>query len=1057
MCITLIPITVMADEGAYTVTLDPGDGTGEPITYSCPFDEYDNLPEYSAAGHLQFYKEENYVVGFKLNDDYCPDSFTAPDKYLFDGWDGMENSRYLRVTKGNPNKTLTARWKVDKLKTYGPINDIPKADGGNIWLGGIKWRVIGQSDSESLLISADLLGDEMLWNDAKAYCDTVYNGFSLLEQNAVIPTTKADGSLDSDIDWNYETFFGQNGVEFTLYYPAALDNAKLFLLSAAEADYYFNSDEDRQPGWWWLRSECRFDYETEKTQVGVVSGGGRIVCNDVLVINSVRPAFRFDPSTVLFESLAENGKPAPGSGFAEYTEPTNSSDRKLTLLDSSRNNFTAVQAGNVCPGGRVNVLYYNAPTGANEYVSAMICDTAGTPLYYASTPSEGDGVMDLVLPIHLDINTSYILKVFSEQRNGDCATDYASEFKTITLNTTVICVATFKNYDNTNLQTCYVALGQTPKYTGATPEKPSNNLRFGYVFDGWDPELGPVTNSNPVYTAQFRQEAKNLVTFDGNGGTGAMTTDSYFIDEGTYTLPKCSFTAPDGYMFDNWLVEWDNADGSTTAQYRGPGYTLSGLTKDIRLTAQWKQLSVRVSPENAGTAIYENGSFTATSNAGYTFKEWDYYPDDSGVVPIDYDPLLSTNNRYTPDTVEEGVYYAVFTANEYDLTVDINNNAWGNVTYTGTPKTGNTIRLTVTPNDGYKLASLTYTPEDGEPVKISSTDSRGRYIFTMPAANVTVSVLFAPENGDPQFVAHSLVLTGEIGVSFLVECPIIDGMDYTDCYMTFEISGKGSVSSEKILPNEGTTDNQFCFTCYVNSIQMADTITATFHYGDGQTISDEYSVKQYISDFDAIMDKARNDGKEPPYDETTEKLVHALADYGHYLQPFLSEARGWTIGNGDDQYAEMSTVYTTGYDIDSIKSAVADYAIGRAYGTDIEKINFTLLMDSDTSIYLYFKPASEYDGSFSVTVDGRAATATKQADGRYLVRIPNIVAHKLDVAYTVVAKTDNDRTSVTVSALSYVNWMLDAEEYQNNTLAQNGVASIYAYYIAAKEYKQEHP
>ncbi len=149
----------------------------------------------------------------------------------------------------------------------------------------------------------------------------------------------------------------------------------------------------------------------------------------------------------------------------------------------------------------------------------------------------------------------------------------------------------------------------------------------------------------------------------------------------------------------------------------------------------------------------------------------------------------------------------------------------------------------------------------------------------------------------------------------------------------------------------------------------------------------------------------------------------------------------------------MDTVYTTEYDINAVKTAVADYGIQRTMSADIAGISYSLLMDSETAIHLYFKPAAGYDGDFAV--DGY--TAEKQNDGRYLVIIPNICAHQLGETFTITARTANGESTVTVSALSYVKGMLDAQAYQNNAAALNAVASIYHYYAAAAAYKALHP
>ena len=357
---------------------------------------------------------------------------------------------------------------------------------------------------------------------------------------------------------------------------------------------------------------------------------------------------------------------------------------------------------------------------------------------------------------------------------------------------------------------------------------------------------------------------------------------------------------------------------------------------------------------------------------------------------------------------------------------------------------GAAVTLTVTPDAGYVLDTLTVTDENGDPVEV--TDG----VFTMPACDVTVTATFK-ELPKPKFTTHSLVLDGKIGVTFFMDLRGLTDEERVGTYMTFAISGAGSVSEEPIYFDEEQMNSDqlyFGFTCYVSSIQMADTITATYHYGDGLTVSHTYSIAQYIDSFDRISSQ---------FDETTVALVHALADYGHYVQPFLSASHSWTLGPGDDQYAPMDAVYTTGYDVDAIKTAVADYAFARENNSaDVEKIAYSVRLDSDTAILVYFKPTANYDGSFTVTLDGETYTATKQDDGRYLVEIPNIGAHLLGTTYTIVATTDNGTATVTVSALSYVRSILNSSAYADDATAKNAACAIYAYCAAAKTYKDAH-
>ena len=57
---------------------------------------------------------------------------------------------------------------------------------------------------------------------------------------------------------------------------------------------------------------------------------------------------------------------------------------------------------------------------------------------------------------------------------------------------------------------------------------------------------------------------------------------------------------------------------------------------------------------------------------------------------------------------------------------------------------GDTVTVTVTPDEGYVLASLTVTDKDGD--KVSTTKGEdGKYTFKMPASAVTVEAVFAEE------------------------------------------------------------------------------------------------------------------------------------------------------------------------------------------------------------------------------------------------------------------------------------------------------------------------
>ena len=115
----------------------------------------------------------------------------------------------------------------------------------------------------------------------------------------------------------------------------------------------------------------------------------------------------------------------------------------------------------------------------------------------------------------------------------------------------------------------------------------------GKVFDSWNtaadgadtkymPQDAPTIHENMTLFAQWvaAPATKCTVTFDANGGTGAM--DVLTADLGTtVTLPASTFTR-DGYVFAGWNTA---ADGTGTAIVNGGQLTLGS---DATLYAQWK-------------------------------------------------------------------------------------------------------------------------------------------------------------------------------------------------------------------------------------------------------------------------------------------------------------------------------------------------------------------------------------------------------------------------------------------------------------------------------------
>ena len=229
---------------------------------------------------------------------------------------------------------------------------------------------------------------------------------------------------------------------------------------------------------------------------------------------------------------------------------------------------------------------------------------------------------------------------------------------------------------------------------------------------------------------------------------------------------------------------------------------------------------------------------------------------------------------------------------------------------------------------------------------------------------------------------------------------------------------------------------------------MADTIRATFFWGDESMELPDYSVRAYVVNFDAYQ--ASHPGA---FDEKTVALVHAIADYGHFAQPYLAAENGWTIGS---DYAKMDTSYMASYESElaSVRSALAAYAASKSIlGTPVASATMRLHLDSGTSVEALLSPVedatfsaadvAEVAGSFS----GREVSVTLRPDGRVSVRVDCVSAHLLAKPLVV---SYSGQEVLRLSALSFANSTLAGSP---DDVTRDAMCALYKYYEAAAAYK----
>ena len=316
------------------------------------------------------------------------------------------------------------------------------------------------------------------------------------------------------------------------------------------------------------------------------------------------------------------------------------------------------------------------------------------------------------------------------------------------------------------------------------------------------------------------------------------------------------------------------------------------------------------------------------------------------------------------------------------------------------------------------------------------------YTYDIGDANFPMRViveLSLPANA-PAFKTKTLSLSGQIGVNFYMDLSCLSDEEKEDSYMEFTVSGR----TERVNFDPNFTNPSkgvyYGFTCHIASVEMSEEITAEFFYGEGETVETTYSAQEYIEA--AIADET--------YPEAALRLVKATADYGHYVQAFLKEAKNWP----DDKYAPIDAASEIGEEeIAAAAEAISGHTITAAVPADsnIQSLNFTTALEDVVSINLTVGTKSGF-ALQSARIGETELEISKIGKNKYRVVIPNIMAHQLGEQYTVVLNAGGEDAEITLSALSYVNCILTSPAYADNLTARQAAAAIYQYYCEAVAY-----
>ena len=195
------------------------------------------------------------------------------------------------------------------------------------------------------------------------------------------------------------------------------------------------------------------------------------------------------------------------------------------------------------------------------------------------------------------------------------------------------------------------------------------------------------------------------VRFNANGGGGTMADVTGV--SGSYTLPACGFTEPEGKQFKGWST---SADGSVIS---GTTYEVSS---DTTFYAIWesKEYSIIVTDGKAtigaGNEISKAAQgtpITLTANAAPDGKVFDKWVVESGSTTLE-DANSETTTFIMPDSeVSVKATYKNAPVTTYSLTTQVNG-GHGTISASKTGLTeGFTETVIFTPDDGYEIDIVT--------------------------------------------------------------------------------------------------------------------------------------------------------------------------------------------------------------------------------------------------------------------------------------------------------------------------------------------------------------
>lgn len=313
--------------------------------------------------------------------------------------------------------------------------------------------------------------------------------------------------------------------------------------------------------------------------------------------------------------------------------------------------------------------------------------------------------------------------------------------------------------------------------------------KYGYTFDGWytnggngeliiDTSIVSIAGAHTL-TAKYSQPEYSLrISLDGGTLTGQALTVS-----GKHAGETCVIGTPTktGYDFDEWVVtsgaitiaasgsNWQltfgESDASIIATYTAKTYSLTfdgnGGTIPASATSEWT-LETNGQATKSVTYGEKVGIMPTPTKSGSQFLGWSTQLVTSGTP----DTLLIYTALTTFELTADTALYAVWSEDQYVLTIELNGGRLGEITSNiqAVGSNGNTYEITGTPEkDGYDFVRFDLT------CAVEGQGSLSGNTFTFGAGNAVISCVYEPKTitvtlnaGSGAFDASTLGVWGNV-------------------------------------------------------------------------------------------------------------------------------------------------------------------------------------------------------------------------------------------------------------------------------------------------------